>query len=113
MPAIKVATVKEYFATMNDRFEPEGAAGVEAVYQFELSGDEAGTWHAIVNDGKMELVEGAHADPTTTIKMDGGNFVKMSNGELSGQMAYMTGKMKIAGSIPMAMKMKNIFPQGG
>ena len=44
--------------------------------------------------------------------MEGGNFVKMSNGTLSGQMAYMTGKMKIAGSIPMAMKMKNIFPQG-
>jgi putative sterol carrier protein len=28
-------------------------------------------------------------------------------------MAYMTGKMKISGSIPMAMKMKEIFPQVG
>lgn len=112
MPAIKVDTVKEYFDTMDQRFEPEGSKGVNAIFQFELSGDEAGTWHAIVDDGTMQLVEGAHDEPTTTIKMDGGNFVKMSNGTLSGQMAYMTGKMKIAGSIPMAMKMKNIFPQG-
>lgn len=112
MPAIRVETVKEYFETMDKRFEPEGAKGVNAVFQFELSGDQGGTWHAIVNDGTMECKEGAHDDPTTTIKMEGGNFVKMSNGDLSGQMAYMTGKMKIAGSIPMAMKMKNIFPQG-
>lgn len=112
MPAIRVETVEEYFATMNDRFEPEGAAGVDAVFQFELSGDEAGTWHAAVKDGSVTVVAEAHPEPTTTIKMDGGNFVKMSNGDLSGQMAYMTGKMKIAGSIPMAMKMKNIFPQG-
>ena len=112
MPAIKVETVEEYFATMEKRFEPEGAAGVDAIYQFELSGDEACTWHVHVQDGKMTMSDSAHAEPTTTIKMDGGNFVKMSNGTLSGQMAYMTGKMKIAGSIPMAMKMKNIFPQG-
>ncbi len=112
MPAIKVETVAEYFATMNDRFEPEGAEGVDAVFQFELSGDQGGTWHAAVKDGAVTTKNEAHPDPTTTIKMEGGNFVKMSNGTLSGQMAYMTGKMKIAGSIPMAMKMKNIFPQG-
>ncbi|MFT6396938.1 MAG: putative sterol carrier protein [Bradymonadia bacterium] len=112
MPAIQAATVEEYFATMEQRFEPEGAKDVDAVFQFELSGDEAGTWNVHVKDGAMTMANEAHAEPTTTIKMDGGNFVKMSNGTLSGQMAYMTGKMKIAGSIPMAMKMKTIFPQG-
>jgi putative sterol carrier protein len=112
MPAIKVDTVEEYFATMEERFEVTSAEGVDAIYQFEFSGDEAATWHVHVQGGAMTMSNSAHAEPTTTIKMDGGNFVKMSNGTLSGQMAYMTGKMKIAGSIPMAMKMKAIFPQG-
>lgn len=109
MPAFKVASVPEYFSTLSQRFESEGAAGVDAIFQFELGA--SGTYHVHVKDGGMTVVEGAHAAPTTTIKMEGDNFVKMSNGELNGQMAYMTGKMKIAGSIPMAMKMKTIFPQ--
>ncbi|MEL6180656.1 MAG: SCP2 sterol-binding domain-containing protein [Myxococcota bacterium] len=109
--SFKVSSVEEYFETLEKRFNADGAKGVSAIYQFELG--DAGTWHVSVEDGAMSLAEGAHDKPTTTIKMTGENFVKMSNGELSGQMAYMTGKMKIKGSIPMAMKMKNIFPQVG
>ncbi len=107
----KVTSTKEYFETLNKRFVGAQASGVEAVYQFELSGDEGGTWHVVVSNGTMAVHEGAHASPTTTLKMKGDDYVKMSNGELNGQVAYMTGKMKISGSIPLAMKMKNIFPQ--
>ena len=110
--SFKVSSVEEYFSTLGDRFNAAGASGVNAVYQFELG--DAGTWHVAGTDGAMEAPkQEAYEKPTTTIKMTGENFVKMSNGELNGQMAYMTGKMKIKGSIPMAMKMKNIFPQVG
>ena len=107
--SFKVADVPEYFSTLPDRFNADADKGVSAVYQFELK--ESGTYHVVVEDGTMEVVEGEHGSPTTTIKMTGPNFVKMSNGELNGQMAFMSGKMKISGAIPMAMKMKDIFPQ--
>ena len=109
--SFKVSTVKEYFDTLGDRFVADKSKGINAVYQFELSGDQGGTYHVVVNDGSMSVEEGAHDKPTTTLKMEGSDYVKMTNGELKGQVAYMTGKMKISGSIPMAMKMKNIFPQ--
>ncbi len=109
MPAFKVESVSEYFQTLEKRFEPAGAKGVDAIFQFELGDD--GTYHVEVKDGGMTVHEGAADKPTTVIKMTGDNFVQMSNGDLNGQMAYMTGKMKISGSIPMAMKMKSIFPQ--
>jgi putative sterol carrier protein len=108
--SFQVKTVKEYFERLGERFDAKGSAGVDAIYQFELSDPDGATYHVHVKDGTMELKEGAHEKPTTTIKMSGENFVKMSNGSLNGQMAFMSGKMKIAGSIPMAMKMKNIFP---
>ncbi len=108
--AFRVETVQEYFDRLGERFVAAGAKGVNAVYQFELAGDGGGTWHAVVADGTMELNTGAHDAPTTTIRMKADDYVKMTNGDLNGQMAYMTGKMKIAGSIPMAMKMKAIFP---
>ena len=107
--SFKVANVEEYFSTLDKRFVPAGAKGVSAIFQFELGAD--GTYHVEVKDGGMTVNKAAHAAPTCTIKMAGPDFVKMSNGELNGQLAYMSGKMKIAGSIPMAMKMKEIFPQ--
>ena len=109
--SFKVSSVKEYFDTLGDRFVADKAKGMDVVYQFELAGDEGGTYHVVVSDGTMSVQEGAHDKPTTTLKMTGSDYVKMTNGDLNGQMAYMTGKMKISGSIPMAMKMKNIFPQ--
>ena len=107
--SFRVDNVEHYFSTLGDRFTPEGAQGVNATYQFELEG--SGTWHVNVSDGSFELHEGASETPTATFKMKGDDYVKMVNGDHSGQMAFMTGKLKISGQIPMAMKLKNIFPQ--
>ena len=94
--SFKVASVEEYFNTLDKRFQVKGAKGVTAVFQFELGAE--GTWHVDVKNEGMTVVKGAHTAPTTTIKMSGPDFIKMSNGELNGQLAYMSGKMKIAGN---------------
>lgn len=103
-------SVKQYFATIQERFVADKAKGVNATFQFELAGDNAGTYHLVVNDGTVAVVEGAHEKPTVTIKMTGENFIKMSNSELSGQMAFMSGKMKVVGNVMMAQKMANFLP---
>lgn len=107
--SFRVHDVSEYFATLDKRFTPEGARGVKATYQFNLEPE--GTWHVEVNDGSFTVHQGAAEAPTTTFIMKGDDYVKMVNGDLNGQMAFMTGKMKIKGAIPMAMKLKQIFPQ--
>ena len=109
--SFKISSVSEYFQTLDKRFVADASKGVNAIYQFELAGDQGGTWHIVVDDGSMNVNEGAHDSPTTTLKMVDTDYIAMTNGELNGQMAYMRGKLKIAGNIAMAMKMKNIFPQ--
>jgi putative sterol carrier protein len=109
---MKVTSVKEYFDTLPQRFQADGAKGVNAIFQFELSGSNGGTFAVSVDDAKLTISEGAHAAPSVTLKMSGDDFVKMSNGDLKGQMAFMTGKMKVSGNIPLAMKMQAIFPPG-
>ena len=111
--SFRVSSVQEYFDTLDKRFNADGAKGVNATFQFELSGDEGGNYHVSVEGDNMSVNTGDHDAPDTTIKMTGENYVKMVNGDLNGQMAYMSGKLKIKGSIPLAMKMKNIFPQVG
>jgi putative sterol carrier protein len=107
--SFKVSSPQEYFDTLDQRFIAEGAKGVTATYQFNL--DPAGTWHVNVEDGTFSVHQGAAEKATTTFIMTGDNYVSMVNGDLNGQMAFMTGKMKIKGAIPMAMKLKQIFPQ--
>jgi putative sterol carrier protein len=105
-----VSSVKDYFETLPQRFVPSAAKGVNAVFQFELSGDGGGTYHVVVEDGTMKIVEGAAASPSTTIKMASSDYVDMVNGKLNGAMAFMKGKLKVAGNVMLAQKMQTIFP---
>src|SRR5262245_35668577 len=105
-----VASAQEYFDTLSQRFQAGASKGVKAVFQFELTGDGGGTYHVVVSEGTMNVVTGAHATPTATIKMNAADFVKMANGQINGMQAYMKGQMKISGNMLMAQKMQGMFP---
>jgi putative sterol carrier protein len=105
-----VTSVKNYFDTLPERFKPAAAKGMKATIQFELGGEGGGTYHVVVDDGVMNVVEGAAASPTTTLKMGASDYVKMVNGDLSGTMAFMRGLLKVTGNVMLAQKMQAIFP---
>ena len=106
----QVTSVKNYFETLPKRFVPDAAKGVHATFQFELSGDNGGTYHVKVDDGSIAVGEGPAPTANATIKMKGDDYVKMVNGQLSGTMAFLKGQMKIAGDMMLAQKMQAIFP---
>ena len=106
----QVTSVKNYFDTLPQRFKPEAAKGVKATYQFELSGDEGGTYHVKVDDGTIAVAEGPAPSANTTIKMKAEDYVKMVNGKLSGTMAFLKGQMKVAGDMMLAQKMQQFLP---
>jgi putative sterol carrier protein len=107
-----VSSAKEYFDTLSQRFVASAAKGVNAIFQFELSGEGGGTYHVIVRDGAMQVGEGAAPEaPSTTLKMEAKNYVKMVNGELNGMMAVMKGQLKVTGNVMLAQKMQAMFPQ--
>ena len=81
------------------------------MFQWRLSGDNATQRYVVVSAGKMVLHDGEYGRPTVTIDMDADDFVRMVNREIDGARAFTSGRAKLSGSIPMAMKMRNIFPQ--
>ncbi|MFT7623823.1 MAG: putative sterol carrier protein [Myxococcota bacterium] len=105
-----VTSVKEYFDRLGERFVADKASGVNTVVQYVLAGDAGGAYAVHVTDGAMNVTEGENEEAKVTIKMKDEDFVNMVNGKLKGQMAYMQGKLKVSGNIPIAMKMQNIFP---
>ena len=68
----------------------------------------------VLEDGATIFWDGAAAPPAisnddaaadTTIRMSGDNLEKMMNGALDPTLAYMTGKLKVEGSLGVAMKL--------
>ena len=103
------AKVKEIVDAMPERFNPEAAAGLDAVFQFDISGDEPGQWYLEVKDQKCQIMEGSHASPNVTFSMASNDFVDMMTGKLSGQAAFFSGKLRVSGDLMMAQRLENLF----
>ncbi|MGB1015118.1 MAG: SCP2 sterol-binding domain-containing protein, partial [Nannocystaceae bacterium] len=110
-PQLQVESATHYRETLAQRFVATAAKGIDAVFQWELSGEHGQTFHAVVRDGAVTVVEGAHEAPTVTLAMAADDYVKVVNGELDGTKAFTSGKGKVSGKIRLAMKMRKIFPQ--
>ena len=102
-------TVKETFDAMASRFQPSKAAGVNSTIQYDITGDQGGTWHAVIKDGTCAVNQGAAAAPNLTLSMASQDWLDMIGGKLNGQMAFMSGKLKLKGDMGLAMKVGSLF----
>ncbi len=105
-----VQSCQEYFDTLAERFVPTAAKGVKTVIFFDLQGEGGGAWAVHVDDGTFTVTTGPVEKPAVTIQMKPEHYVQMANGDLDGTKAFMTRKLKVSGSIPMAQKMKSFLP---
>ncbi len=103
------ATVKQIVEAMPSRFNPDTAAGLDVVFQFDISGDQAGQWHLIVKDQTCQIIEGSHASPNVTFSMASNDFIEMMTGKLSGQAAFFSGKLRVSGDLMMAQRLESLF----
>jgi len=101
--------VKEVFAAMPGRFNASAAQGMDAVIQYDLSGEGGAQYHAIIKGGACTINEGPHGSPTMTLKMAAPDFVELISGKLDGMSAFMSGKLQIQGDMGLAMKMGSLF----
>jgi putative sterol carrier protein len=107
---MKRVTVKEFFKQLPKKLDAAAAEDMEAVYQFDLSGPQGGQYILTIREGACQVKEGTHDDPHVTLSMAGEDCVKVLNGELSGQAAAMSGRVRISGDIGLAMQLKALFP---
>ena len=102
-------TVKETFDAMPSKFQPGKAAGVNATIQYDITGDQGGSWNAVIKDGTCAVNQGAATNPNLTLTMSSQDWLDMIGGKLTGQSAFMTGKLKLKGDMGLAMKVGSIF----
>ena len=102
-------SVGDIFKGLPKAFRADKAAGVDVVFQFDISGGGGGSWHVTIKDGTCEVAEGSAGSPTTTIKMADDDFVKLITGELNAMSAFTSGKLKIEGDLMKSQLIEKLF----
>jgi putative sterol carrier protein len=105
-----MAQIGDVFQEMSKHFNPTAASGLNAVYQFNISGPQGGIWAFKINNGKCDLVTGGVDTPSVEIALADQDWMAIREGKLNSQMAFMQGKLKIKGDMNLAMKLQSMFP---
>ena len=104
------STPQDVFDSMRGSFQPAKAKGVHARYQWDLSGPQGGQWWIDVEDGKYKMGKGKIDNPSVTFVATDKDWVAVSNHQIGGTWAYLTGRLKIRGDQAVARKLGEIFP---
>jgi putative sterol carrier protein len=104
------STPQEVFDSMRGSFQPAKAKGVHARYQWDLSGPQGGQWWIDVDDGNYKMGKGKIDNPNVTFVAKDKDWVAVSNHQMGGTWAYLTGRLKIRGDQGLARKLGEIFP---
>lgn len=104
------STPQEVFDSMRGSFQPAKAKGVHARYQWDLSGPQGGQWWIDVDDGKYKMGKGKIDNPNVTFVAKDKDWVAVSNHQMGGTWAYLTGRLKIRGDQGVARKLGEMFP---
>jgi len=88
------------------RFKPEKAARIDVTVQISITGPNGGDWIVIIRNQKLEVKEGKHPSPTLELKTTEADYMDLINGKMSGEKAFITGKLKFKGSIGTALRLR-------
>lgn len=83
--------------------------GIDAVIQYNVSGDNGGHFHIQVADGNLAVVKDAHENPNINFYISGDDLIDMLEDRLSGGAAMFSGKLKIKGDMKLLTKLRKIM----
>lgn len=103
-------TTAAIFQGMPVAFNPAAAEGVDAAYEFNISGDGGGTWTIHIHDGLCEVAEGrVNGTPDQRLDMDVSTWISISVGDLIGNEAFLLGKVTVEGDPTIGSRFDDFF----
>ncbi|KAF6124792.1 hydroxysteroid dehydrogenase like 2 [Phyllostomus discolor] len=104
--------VEETFRAVKNSLSDDIVKAIQAVYKFELSGEDGGTWFLDLKNKSGNAGYGEPSDKADVVMhMTTDDFVKMFSGTLKPTTAFMSGKLKIKGNMALAIKLEKLMNQ--
>ncbi len=106
----------EIFSKMEDKMEERKkginlskSKEIDAVIQYNVSGDNGGNFHIHVTDGNLAVVKDAHDNPNINFYISADDLNDMLEDRLSGGAAMFSGKLKIKGDMKLLTKLRKVM----
>lgn len=107
-----MSDVRNFFEGVSAKVDKGKIAGMNSTFLFNITGDDPQSWTVKVADGDAVVTEGTCEGANIELTMADADFLSLLNGTLNGQMAFLTGKLKIKGDMTLAMKLGTVFGIG-
>jgi putative sterol carrier protein len=88
---------------------PEQLSQSVGVYQFHLTGEDGADYTLTVEPSGARIEPGSVEHPGVTVTMTATDFKALAAGDLNPMNAFMSGKLTIAGSMGLAMKLSSLI----
>lgn len=112
-PPKKELTVGEYvldmFGTLEARFQPGAAEGLNITIGYDIGGKEGGKWTATIKDRKCTVKKGLVPSPSLTMIVKAKDWVDLMLGRVDVMTLMSTGRAKVEGDMNLAVKLGELF----
>ena len=97
------------FTQLQESFQPERAAGINASIQLKLTGEGGGQFYAHIENQTLTGGEGVVENPRITLTADTKDLVKIFEGRMDPMSAYFQGRLQVVGDLGFAMQLAGLF----
>lgn len=105
-------TIQGFFDALPSKIDKAKLGGMAATFQFVATGDGGGEWNVAIAGGDYTINIGKADNPTIVLTATAPDWLALMNGQMNGQTAFITGKLKIQGDMTLAMKLESLFQLG-
>ncbi|HLV17839.1 MAG TPA: SCP2 sterol-binding domain-containing protein [Pseudomonas sp.] len=102
-----MSTVADIINSMQSKFNPSAAAGLDLIFQFNIEDGE--NYALLVKDGTCSVEQGENPNANVTLILDTETLKGITSGETDGMQAFMAGKLRAEGDMMLAMKLSELF----
>ncbi len=102
-------TLRQTIEGMALVLDPEAAGDLEATIQFNVTGDEPGTYRLGISGGECTFGVGPAAGADLTVHTPADVWREISEGRTSGQDALLAGRYEVEGDASLLMRMDRLF----
>jgi uncharacterized OB-fold protein/putative sterol carrier protein len=113
VPSKKEFTAKEYildmFGTLERRFQPAKAEGLDVSIGYDIRGEDGGKWTAVIQGGKCVVKEGLAGNLSVKLQAQAPDWVALMLGKIDALSLLSAGKAAIAGDAKLALRLGELF----